>query len=94
MLDELLQRVKLGPRGDVVAAAVQLPDLVVLDVVALGLIPVSYGEGEGTCATRAEEVSVKDLRVLESFFTPPPGQRHLWWFRSPAPGTSLGCFPG
>lgn len=58
VFDELLQRVELGPRGDVVAAAVQLSDFVVLDVVALGLVPVSYGEGEGTCTTEAAEVSV------------------------------------
>lgn len=58
MFDELLQRVKLSPRGDVVAAAVQLPDLVMFDVVALGLVPVSYGEGEGTCGPKTEEFSV------------------------------------
>lgn len=58
VFDELLQRVELGPCGDVVATAVQLPDLVVLDVVALGLVPVSYGEGEGTCTTEAAKVRV------------------------------------
>lgn len=90
MFDKLLQRVKLGPRCDVVAAAVQLPDLVMFDVVALGLVPVSYGEGEGTCTTEAEEVSVGPL----SFEAAWPLPSHLWWFRSPAPGTSLGCCPG
>lgn len=48
MLHQLLQRVELSPGGDVVAAAVQLADLIMLDVVALHIIPVPYGQGEGT----------------------------------------------
>lgn len=49
MLNELLQRLELSPGGDVVAAVVQLADLVMLDVVALHIVPVPYGQGEGTC---------------------------------------------
>lgn len=43
MLDQLLHRLKLGPGGDVIAAVVQLPDLIMLDVVALHFIPVPDG---------------------------------------------------
>lgn len=49
MLDELLQRLELSPGGDVVTAVVQLADLVMLDVVTFHIVPVPYGQGEGTC---------------------------------------------
>lgn len=49
MLNELLQRLELSPGGDVVTAVVQLADLVMLDVVTLHIVPVPYGQGEGTC---------------------------------------------
>lgn len=48
MLDQLLDGVELGTGGDVVPPVVQLPNLIVLHVVALGLIPVPDGEGVGT----------------------------------------------
>lgn len=48
MLNQLLQRVKLSPSGDVVAAAVQLAYLIMLDMVTFHIVPVPYGQGEGT----------------------------------------------
>lgn len=48
VFDQLLQGVKLHPGGDVVAATVQLADLVVFDVVSFGFLPVSDGEGIST----------------------------------------------
>lgn len=48
VFDQLLQGVELHAGGDVVAAAVQLADLVVFDVVAFGFLPVSDGEGIST----------------------------------------------
>lgn len=48
MLDQLLDCVKLGAGGDVVAPVVQFPNLIVLDVVSLGLVPIPDGEGVGT----------------------------------------------
>lgn len=45
MLHQLLNGVKLCPRCDVITAIVQLPDLIVLDMFALGIIPVSDGQG-------------------------------------------------
>lgn len=47
MLHQLLQRLKLGPGGDVVASAVQLANLVMLDVVALDVVPVLDGQRVG-----------------------------------------------
>lgn len=44
VLHQLLHRVKLGPGGDVVAAVVQLADLVMLDVVSLVVVPVTDGQ--------------------------------------------------
>lgn len=43
MVNELLQGLKLGPGGDVVASVVKLTDLVVLHVIAFDVIPVLYG---------------------------------------------------
>lgn len=48
VLYQLLHGVKLGPGGDVVAPVVQLADLIVLDVVALVVVPVADGQREGT----------------------------------------------
>lgn len=47
MLHQLLQGFKLGPSGDVVASAVQLANLVMLDVVALDVVPVLDGQRVG-----------------------------------------------
>ena len=47
VLYELLQRLKLGPGGDVVASTVQLSDLVVFDMISLDVVPVLDGEGVG-----------------------------------------------
>lgn len=52
VLYQLLQGLKLSPGGDVVTAAVQLTDLIMLHVVPLYVIPVSYGQGEGTYRTQ------------------------------------------
>lgn len=48
MLNQLLQRVKLSSSGDVVAATVQLAYLIMLDMVTFHIVPVPYGQGEGT----------------------------------------------
>lgn len=45
---QVLYGVKLGPCGDVVAARVQLSDLIMLYVIASVLIPVTDGQGVGT----------------------------------------------
>ena len=47
VVDELLQVAELGAGRDVVAAAVQLPDLVVLHVQPLGVIVVQHRQTEG-----------------------------------------------
>lgn len=92
MLDQLLHRLELGPGGDVVAAVVQLPDLIVLHVVAFRLVPVPDGQGVGTCG--------HSLRVRPGADPQPGHQRapflwgsgiacrpsrgwYLWWSRSP-----------
>lgn len=41
---QLLQSVKLGPGGDVIAATVQLADLVVFHMVSFDVIPVLDGQ--------------------------------------------------
>lgn len=43
VLHQLLHRVKLGPRGDVVATRVQLSDLVMLHMIASCLVPIPDG---------------------------------------------------
>ena len=48
VVHQLVHGVKLGAGGDVVAALVQLTDLIVLDVLALGVIVVPDGQGVGT----------------------------------------------
>lgn len=49
VLHQLLHRVKLSPRRDVVATRVQLSDLVMLHMLASGLVPIPDGQGVGTC---------------------------------------------
>lgn len=58
MLHQLLQRLELGPRGDVVTAVVQLADLVVFDVVSLHLIPVPDGQRVGAFKTITSTTTV------------------------------------
>lgn len=48
MLYQLLHGLELGPCGDIIAAAVQLPDLIMLYVVSFYLIPVPDGQRIGT----------------------------------------------
>lgn len=48
MFDQLLQCIKLGSCGDVVAAVIKLADFVVLHIVPLHVIPVTYGERVGS----------------------------------------------
>lgn len=48
VFDELLQRVKLRSRSDVVSPVVELANLVVFHIVTFGFVPVSYGEGIST----------------------------------------------
>lgn len=58
MFHQLLQRVELGPRGDVITAVVQLANLVVFDVVSLHLIPVPDRQRVGTFQqSRAQSLS-------------------------------------
>ena len=47
VLHQLLERLKLGPGGDVVTSTVQLANFIVFDVVSLDVIPVLDGEGVG-----------------------------------------------
>lgn len=62
VLDQLLQRLKLGPGGDIIATVVQLADLVVFDVVALHLIPVPDGQRVGTFKqTRSQTLSCLEV---------------------------------
>lgn len=69
MFDELLQRVELRPRGDVVPPAVELADLVVFHIVSFGFVPVSYGERistwrrQGKCFHASEHKCQKDFGV-------------------------------
>lgn len=42
MEDELLQAGKLGSRGDVEPSTVQLPDLVMFDIQAFGVIVIQH----------------------------------------------------
>lgn len=44
VLYQLLECLKLGPGGDVVASTIQLANLVVFDMVSLDVIPVLDGE--------------------------------------------------
>lgn len=54
---QLLQAVELGAGRDVEAAAVQLADLVVLHVEALGVVEIRHGEAVGTCKAGPESGS-------------------------------------
>lgn len=49
VLYKLLEGLKLGSGGDVVASIVQLANLIVFDVVSLDVIPVLDGERVGPC---------------------------------------------
>lgn len=51
VVDQVLQAAELRARGDVEAAAVQLPDLVVLHVQPLGVVVVQHRQTVGTCGT-------------------------------------------
>ena len=53
MPHQVLHGVELGPCGDVVAARVQLSDLIMLYVVASFLIPVTDGQGVGAWVERS-----------------------------------------
>lgn len=74
VLNQLLQRVKLSPGGDVVAATVQLADLIMLDVVSFHIVPVSYGQGEGPWGghrsemegMRSEWLNTKNYKLLHT----------------------------
>lgn len=48
MFHQLLQRLKLGPGGDVITTVVKLANLVVFDVVSLHLVPVPDRQRVGT----------------------------------------------
>lgn len=48
VIDEMLQAAELRARRDVEAAAVQLPDLVVLHVQPFGVVIVQHGQAVGT----------------------------------------------
>lgn len=49
---QVLHGFELGPRGDVVATHVQFPDLIMLYVILSLLVPITDGQGEGTCVGR------------------------------------------
>lgn len=49
---QVLHGFELGPRGDVVTTHVQLPDLIMLHVILSLLVPITDGQGEGTCVGR------------------------------------------
>lgn len=48
VIDQMLQGAELRARGDVEAAAVQLPDLVVLHVQPFGVVVVQHRQAVGT----------------------------------------------
>lgn len=63
MEDELLQAAELRAGGDVEAAAVQLPDLVVFDVEAFGVVVVEHGQTVGACK---DDTPVRVSHVCDS----------------------------
>lgn len=65
---QLLQTVELGAGGDVEATAVQLADLVMLHIEALGVVEIGHGEAVGACKAGSER-SHDPLAQ----HTPPPG---------------------
>lgn len=48
MFHQLLECLKLGPSCDVITTVVQLPNLVVFDIVSLHIVPVPDRQGVGT----------------------------------------------
>lgn len=50
VLDQLLQRVEAAPWGDVEAAAVQRPDLVMLHAASLQGVPIPHRQGVAACS--------------------------------------------
>lgn len=83
VLYQLLHRLELGPRGDVVATCVQLADLVMLHVIASGLVPIPNGQGVGACG---EESPLCLLSSLSPVWKPGEAQK--------AEDTELdGCIP-
>ena len=67
VLNQLLQRVKLSSGSDVVAATIQFADLIMFDVIAFDIVPVPYGQGEGTCGERwrFELDSFKQYKLMD-----------------------------
>lgn len=85
VIDEVLQAAELRARGDVEAAAVQLPDLVVLHVQPFGVVIVQHGQ---TVSTWRQG----QLMRARSNRSPARGQH----FSNRNPGSSLdswSCLP-
>lgn len=62
MEDELLQAGKLGSRGDVETSTVQLPDLVMFDIQAFGVIVIQHWQAICPCKQTNEHARVKKTR--------------------------------
>lgn len=59
MEDELLQAGKLGSRGDVETSTVQLPDLVMFDIQAFGVIVIQHWQAICSCKQTNKHTRVK-----------------------------------
>lgn len=85
VIDEVLQGAELRARGDVEAAAVQLPDLVVLHVQPFGVVIVQHRQTVGTCR-RAPPMRARSTR------SPARGQ-HLSSRKPVSSLDSRSCLP-
>lgn len=85
MLNQLLQRVEAAARGDVEAAAIQRPDLVMLHAASLQAVPVPHRQGVATCSGKGE------LRAA-AWGSAPPAPGHACGVPAP-PGRATSSAP-
>lgn len=86
VVDQVLQAAELRARGDVEAAAVQLPDLVVLHVQPFGVVVVQHGQTVGTCGPApAHEGWWEQPPPLEGSTSPAESQSPAWAPRAASP---------
>lgn len=82
MEDELLQAGKLGSRGDVETSTVQLPDLVMFDIQAFGVIVIQHWQAICSCKQTNKHTRVKKKKTDRHMGAGVPAAQ---WFQQ------LGC---
>lgn len=67
MEDELLQAGKLGSRGDVETSTVQLPDLIMFDIQAFGVIIIQHWQAICSCKQTTKRTRVKKKKNRQAY---------------------------